>query len=88
MAERDAADLSQLTAALLDAARKAGATEADAVAVAGESLSVDVRGGALEHADRAAAVEIGLRVGQRPQRADHRRDGRTRRGHGARGAGR
>ncbi|ARJ69303.1 TldD/PmbA family protein [Paracoccus contaminans] len=62
MADRDAADLSQLTAALLDAARKAGATEADAVAVAGESLSVDVRGGALEHADRAAAVEIGLRV--------------------------
>lgn len=54
--------LADLTAALLDAARRAGATEADALAVSGESLSVDVRGGALEHAERADAVEIGLRV--------------------------
>lgn len=55
-------DLSQLTEALLAAARKAGASDADAVAVSAESLSVDVRAGALEHADRAEGVEIGLRV--------------------------
>ena len=54
--------LADLTAALLDAARRAGATDADAVAVSGESLSVDVRGGGLEHAERADGVEIGLRV--------------------------
>lgn len=62
MAEREGADLPQLAEALLAAARQAGATEADAIAVAGESLSVVVRDGALEHADRADAVEIGLRV--------------------------
>lgn len=55
-------DLAPLTEALLAAARAAGATEADAVAVAGESLSVEVRGRALEHAERADGVEIGLRV--------------------------
>ena len=55
-------DLARLTGALLAAAREAGATEADAVAVAGQSLSVEVRGGALEHAERADGVEIGLRV--------------------------
>lgn len=55
-------DLSHLTDALLAAARAAGATEADAVAVAGESLSVEVRGRALEQAERAEGIEIGLRV--------------------------
>ena len=55
-------DLAPLTDALLAAARAAGATEADAVAVAGESLSVEVRGRALEHAERADGIEIGLRV--------------------------
>ncbi len=55
-------DLQALTAALLDAARSAGAEDADALARDGSSVSVDVRAGALELAERAEAVEIGLRV--------------------------
>jgi PmbA protein len=55
-------DLEGLTAQLLDAARRAGAETADAVAVAGDSLSIEVRGGALEQAERAEGVDIGLRV--------------------------
>ncbi|MGR3570617.1 TldD/PmbA family protein [Brevirhabdus sp.] len=60
-------DLSRLTASLLDAARRAGADSADALAIEGRSLSIDVRGGALEHAERAEGIDIGLRVliGQR-----------------------
>ncbi|MBV1868532.1 MAG: TldD/PmbA family protein [Marinosulfonomonas sp.] len=59
--------LSELTDALLSAATKAGADKADALAVKGTSLSIDVLGGKLEHAERAEGVEIGLRVlvGQR-----------------------
>ena len=45
-----AVDLEALTLRLLDAARAAGAEAADAVAVAGDSLSIEVRSGALEHA--------------------------------------
>ena len=52
----------QSAQALLDAARKAGAEAADAIAVAGDSLSIEVRNGALEQADRAEGVDIGLRV--------------------------
>ncbi|CUH63421.1 peptidase PmbA [Thalassovita gelatinovora] len=60
-------DLDQLTHALLDAARKAGAEAADAIAVTDTSVSIDVRGGALEQADRSEGTDIGLRVliGQR-----------------------
>ncbi|WP_299780270.1 TldD/PmbA family protein [uncultured Roseobacter sp.] len=56
-----------LTAQLLDAARTAGADAADAIVMQGTSLSIDVRAGALEHAERAEAVDLGLRVfvGQR-----------------------
>lgn len=56
-----------LAQALLDAARKAGADAADAIAVQGTSLSIDVLNGRLEHAERADGAEIGLRVlmGQR-----------------------
>ncbi|MCB2127605.1 MAG: TldD/PmbA family protein [Rhodobacteraceae bacterium] len=54
--------LADLTGALLDAARKAGADAADAMAVDGTSVSVDVRGGVLEQAERSEGVEIGLRV--------------------------
>ncbi|MBV0913651.1 TldD/PmbA family protein [Anianabacter salinae] len=59
--------LQDLTAALLDAARAAGADQADAIAVDGTSLSIDVLKGALEHAERSEGIEIGLRVliGQR-----------------------
>ena len=55
-------DLSGLTERLLDAAAKAGATAADAIAIDGTSISVDVREGALEQAERAEGVELGLRV--------------------------
>lgn len=55
-------NLSDLTEALLAAAKKAGADAADAIATDGQSLSIDVRNGALEHAERAEGVEIGLRV--------------------------
>ena len=60
-------DLEGLTAALLDAARKAGADSADALAVAGTSVSIDVRMGKLEQAERSEGIDIGLRVllGQR-----------------------
>ncbi|MAU51809.1 MAG: modulator protein [Roseovarius sp.] len=54
--------LEDLTAALIDAARRAGAGAADAMAVRGRSVTVDVRGGALEQAERAEGVDIGLRV--------------------------
>lgn len=56
------ASLETLTSRLLDAARKAGAEAADAMAVTGASLSIDVRVGKLEQAERAEATEIGLRV--------------------------
>ena len=54
--------LSDLSHALLDAARKAGAESADALAVAGTALSIEIRKGALEQAERSEGVEIGLRV--------------------------
>lgn len=59
--------LDTLTHALLDAARKAGADAADAIALDGTALTVDVRGGALEQAERSEGTDIGLRVfvGQR-----------------------
>ena len=56
------ADLEVLAARLLQAAKAAGAEAADAVAVAGDSLSIEVRNGALEQAERAEGVEVGLRV--------------------------
>lgn len=59
--------LDALTAQMLEVATAAGADTADAMAVRGTSLSVDVRGGALEEAQRAEGTDIGLRVfvGQR-----------------------
>ncbi len=56
------ATLSALTEALLAAATRAGAEAADAVAVSGTALSVDIRQGRLEQAERAEGTEIGLRV--------------------------
>lgn len=58
-ADRRAADVA---AALLDAARRAGADMADAVAFSGETLSVDARRGALEHIERDEFLDFGLRV--------------------------
>ncbi len=59
--------LDALTHALLQAAKRAGADAADAKAVQATSVSVDVRGGALEQAERSEGIDIGLRVlvGQR-----------------------
>ena len=54
--------LADLSHSLLDAARKAGADSADAMAVAGTALSIEIRKGALEQAERSEGVEIGLRV--------------------------
>lgn len=59
--------LSTLTDRVLLAAKKAGADSADALALAGRSVSIEVRNGDLEHAERAEGTDIGLRVfiGQR-----------------------
>ena len=56
-----------LLADLLAAAGRAGADEADAVYVAGTSLSVSQRLGAIEHVERSEGRDLGLRVfvGQR-----------------------
>jgi len=58
----DAHSPEHLTHALLDAARKAGADACDAIAITGTALSIDVRGGTLEEAQRAEGRDIGLRV--------------------------
>jgi len=55
-------NLNDLTSQLIDAAKRAGADAADAMALRGTSVSIDVRGGALEHAERSEATDIGLRV--------------------------
>ena len=57
-----AANLEALTEQLLAAAKAAGADAADAVAGAGDSLSIEVRNGALEEAQRAEGIDLGLRV--------------------------
>ncbi len=54
--------LEDLTEALIAAARRAGAEAADAMAVRGRSVTVDMRGGTLEQAERAEGTDIGLRV--------------------------
>ena len=59
--------LSDLSQQILDVARQAGADAADAIAVDGTSMSITVRDGALEQAERSEGIDIGLRVfvGQR-----------------------
>lgn len=61
------ANLEELTGKLLEAAKRAGAGAADAMVVRGDSLSIEVANGALEHAERAEGIDLGLRVliGQR-----------------------
>lgn len=58
----DTAELLDRAAALVEAARSAGADAADAVAVKGGSLSIDVRLGKVEESERAEANDLGLRV--------------------------
>ena len=59
--------LKSVTNALLKAAKAAGAETADAIAIEGRSISIDVRKGGLEHAERSEGLDVGLRVfiGQR-----------------------
>ena len=47
--------LDDLSHALIDAALKAGAQAADAIAIRGQSVIVDMRGGTLEQAERPRA---------------------------------
>ena len=56
------ANLERLTEELLAAAKRAGADSADALAVDGTSVSVEVLGGQLEKAERSEGVDVGLRV--------------------------
>ncbi|MGE0224914.1 MAG: TldD/PmbA family protein [Acetobacteraceae bacterium] len=55
-------DRPSLLADLIAAARKAGADAADAVLVAGSSLSVQRRLGETEHVERSEGQDLGLRV--------------------------
>ncbi len=57
-----AQSLSDLAQSLLTAAKAAGAEAADVLAVDGRSVSIDVLGGKLEHAERSEGLEVGLRV--------------------------
>ena len=61
------ADLENIAEKMLVAARRAGAGAADAIVIRADSLSIEVAGGALEHAERAEGIDLGLRVllGQR-----------------------
>jgi len=58
----DQSALSDLAERLVAAARRAGADAADAVAVRGVSLSVELRDGAVEESQRAEGDDVGLRV--------------------------
>ncbi|MFK7878635.1 TldD/PmbA family protein [Roseobacter sp.] len=51
-----------LTSQLLKTAKKAGADAADAMVLQGTSLSIEVRAGALEQAERSEGIDLGLRV--------------------------
>src|SRR6202048_2185798 len=63
----DQSALSTLAQRLVEAARRAGADAADAVAVRGVSQGVEVREGRVEESERSEGDDIGLRVlvGQR-----------------------
>jgi PmbA protein len=63
----DQSALSQLAQRLVEAAKRAGADAADAVAVRGVSQGVEVRDGRVEESERSEGDDVGLRVlvGQR-----------------------
>lgn len=63
----DQSALSDLAQRLVEAARRAGADAADAVAVRGVSQGVEVREGRVEESERSEGDDVGLRVfvGQR-----------------------
>ncbi len=55
-------ELSDIVAAALAAARRAGAEAADAILVAGQSLDVSIREGKTEKLERSEGHDLGLRV--------------------------
>ncbi len=58
----DQSDLTERAERLVQAAKRAGATAADAVCVRGIALSVEVRNGKVEETRRAEGDDFGLRV--------------------------
>ena len=58
----DQSALLKLAEQLVEAARRAGADAADAIAVRSVALSVEVRDGAVEESERSESDDIGLRV--------------------------
>lgn len=58
----DQSALTSLAERLVDAARKAGADAADAIAVRSVSISVEVRDGEVEESERSEGDDVGLRV--------------------------
>src|ERR1041385_3610173 len=58
----DQSALSTLAQRLVEAAKRAGADAADAIAVRGVSQGVEVRDGAVEESERAEGDDVGLRV--------------------------
>src|SRR5262245_37588870 len=58
----DQSVLTDLAERLVAAARRAGADAADALAVRGMSLAVEVREGAVEESERSEGDDVGLRV--------------------------
>lgn len=54
--------LADLAQRVLDAAKAAGADAADTLIAKGTSVSIEVREGALEHAERSEGIDLGLRV--------------------------
>src|SRR6516164_9065562 len=58
----DQSNLTQLAELLVAAARRAGANQADALAVRSIALSVEVRDGAVEESQRSEGDDLGLRV--------------------------
>ncbi len=54
--------LSDITQSMIETALRAGADSCDALAVDGTSISINVRNGALEQAERSEGIDIGLRV--------------------------
>ena len=55
-------ELQELSQMLISAAMQAGADEADALVVQGQSILINVRGGQLEKAERSEGTELGMRV--------------------------
>ena len=58
----DQSALTDLADRLVEAARRAGADSADAVAVRSVSTGVEVREGAVEESERSESDDVGLRV--------------------------